>query len=131
VRYGGYQDLLPLLRPFGQRLVHAVEEFLVAKLTGAPLPRKDKPCGFDGNGLVSQMQVDLGMRHYYLTARMDPLLIYQQIREPPYLHLIAIAYHAQIFQGRERLWCHEWREAIYWDGNEAYYNELIAEFGEG
>ena len=126
MRYYGLQDLLPDLRLFGPKIVRSVEDFLVAKRSGAYPDRKDKDCGYDGNGLCCQMQVDLRMRHYQLGTGMDPILIYQQFDD--FLWLNAVAKHEHIFQGREKQWCYDWRNAIYWDGNEAHLDALIAEF---
>jgi hypothetical protein len=126
MQYFGYQDLVPELRKFGAPILQSVENFLAAKQEGVPPERKDKPCGVDGSGVVCQMQIDLRMRHYQLTPNMDPILIYQQFED--FLWLNTIARHQDIFQGRERRWCYDWQNAIYWDGNEAHLDQLIAEF---
>src|SRR5262245_36759867 len=111
----GLHSLKPQLRPFGAKIIQAVEDLVAAKIEGTYPPHLDKSCGYDSSGvLVSGLQVDLRMRHYRLApGGMDPLLIYQQFDD--FLCLNAVTQHRHIFQGREEQWCWDWQKAICWD----------------
>jgi hypothetical protein len=122
---------LPVVREqvskFGAKAEADLREFLSAKMDGSNLRRLDKPCGKDRKGLVvCQEQIDLCMRHYRFTPSDDPLLMYQEF--PDFLWLVGVANHHDVFQGRERLWCYNWRHAIYWEECPHHLVALTTEF---
>jgi hypothetical protein len=122
------KTVLGRVRAFGALAAGELERFIEAKFNGTPTPRLDKPCGHDRLGnIVCQMHLDLALRHYRLTDRADPLLVYQQFDS--LLHVFGLTFHEDMFHGNERRWCHEWQHAIIWEDNEHHLRALNDEFG--
>lgn len=128
MKYNLPRQTLAQARSLGRPIEAALDDFITAKVRGQSLSKLDKPCGYSRDGTPAcQLHIDLRLRHYRLTPRSDPILVYQQLDD--LLWIAGITRHPDIFFGSERRWCHAWHAAICWDGNEAHLQSLISEIG--